>query len=127
METMTIKMFLLAVLGSNIFWIVAGLCSLIISALCMRNLAPVTYTWVTEGTSEAKSKGDEPGMECFDAAFSTLIVFGWIFFWWAILAVIAVYYLVIYGSQLILIIIRGIFKGIDKIIPNISIRIDRHD
>jgi len=122
---MTTKMFLLAVLGSNIFWIGVALFSLIGSALTMRNMAPTTYKWLSKGEEEAITFGETSREELFDKPVSTLLVLIHVFFWWFF---VIVWICILFGRNgwmLLGLIFRGIFSCIDKMIPNVSIKVEK--
>lgn len=121
---MTTKMFLLAVLGSNIFWIGVALFSLIGSALTMKRVAPVTYMWLTKGEDEAEKLGHR-GTECFDKPLSILLTLIHIFFWWLFVIGWLCTLLATNGWALLGIMFRGIFTCVDKIIPDVSIKVER--
>lgn len=122
---MTTKMFLLAVLGSNIFWIGVALFSLIGSALTMRSMAPTTYKWLSKGEEEAIEHGKITNNELFDKPVSTLLVLIHVFCWWVF---VILWLFTLFGRHawmLIGLIFRGVFSCIDKVIPNVTIKVEK--
>jgi len=111
--------FMLAVLGSNIFWIGYGIVTIVVAGALMRKNAPNSYKYVTTGRCPGRYD------DGFDKMSYLWITFLNLAFWPLIVSAIGIYYFAILLCSLFRVGIGWAFRGAEKLTPNVDIKIRR--
>ena len=117
---MNIIGFMLAVLGSNIFWICYGIATIFIAGALMRKIAPASYKFVTTGRYSEYHEDDG-----FEKAAYCWITFLNLVFWPFVILGIAFWYFIL---LLFSVVGKGLgwaFKSSEKLVPDISVKVKR--
>ena len=115
----------MAVMGANLFWIVYIITNFIVSAILLKKMAPTTYVFLTKGEDAATEIGCKVGYESFDLGPSIAVTLGlfvlWPFFvaYWIVLGICLVLW------KLLVTALRATYTGLDKVIPDVSIKVKK--
>lgn len=124
---MDMSTFMLSVLVSNVFWVCYGLLSVVITVCLLRWWSQVALLYLTNKPEEAHDLARRNGsdIDCLGAAIALASLhmviwpiyaafFGIVGFFWCL-------------GQALKYIYLGMFTAIDKIVPNVSVKIKKKE
>lgn len=126
---MTTTGFLLAVLGTNIFWAVYFVISMVVMVMMCRKWMPKTYKWIITGKIPIEyinTFASEQSIHfCkFESVVGLMLI---ALFWPFIIASYVTYHVVKIAGLLFGKLFKLMFVSIDKMTPNVDIKIVKKD
>jgi hypothetical protein len=125
--------FMVKVLASNLFWVGYALSSGVVTTIILRHELPHVLVWLTKDKKEARvyfqeyaakehiDTDEEICVDCFGLAIFVAALL--MVLWPAYAALLLVYYLFWGTGKLISISFRAFFKAMDKIVPDVSVKV----